>query len=156
MSTTIISLLIFGPLFLYPFSFCPFRLPYLYCFICPVRCAWYRARGIVLLVVLGLNIKKGLFCSQICPFGTIQVLLSKISPNKINSPRFLRSLKYLSLIVIASVVVATKAQQALFVIRWRGLLWGIFLLSMLLSIFNYRFFCNNLCPIKVFNRRKMG
>ncbi|MBU3933404.1 MAG: 4Fe-4S binding protein [Candidatus Omnitrophica bacterium] len=149
----LISLFLLGPLLLYPFSFCPFRLPYLYCFICPARCAWYRIRGVVLLIAVGLNIKRGLFCSHICPFGTIQILLSKISAKKISIPYFFRSFKYIGIALIASVIAISKRPQgAIFIVKLKGFLLATLLLSMGMSIFGYRIFCHNLCPINALSK----
>lgn len=144
----IISLLLLAPFFFGVFFFCPFKIPYLYCFICPVRCLWYRTRGIVLLIALGLNMNRDLFCNRICPFGTIQVLLSKFNLRKIALPPIFGGLKYIAVILIASIAVMTKISQPLFVVKLKDLLWVMFLTSVALSIFSYRFFCHNLCPIK--------
>ncbi len=117
-----------------------------------------------MLIVLGLNLRQELFCSNICPFGTLQRLLFKIIPLKITVPRALRSLKYLSVVVIIFVILITAAPQPMtyrlmglslsqiFVTKMKGLLWGIFLLSMAMGIFSYRFFCYNLCPIKALSK----
>lgn len=148
----LINLFLLGPLLLYPFSFCPFRLPYLYCFICPARCAWYRIRGVVLLIAVALNIKRGLFCSHICPFGTMQILLSKISAKKIPIPYFFRSFKYIGVILIIFVIAATGMPRFSIHARLKDLLFGIFLLSMVASIFSYRVFCHNLCPVNALNK----
>lgn len=155
-----ISLLILGPLFSYRFFLCPFRMPYLYCFICPIRCVWYRIRGWVLLLALGLNIRRGLFCNQLCPFGTIQVLLSKIVCKKIQMPKLIPSFKYIGLVLILLIIMFTKTPVAfgykfigllssqILITKMKWLLLGIFLLGMVLSIFSYRFFCFSLCPFR--------
>ena len=147
----IISLFILAPLFFPVFAFCPFRLPYLYCFICPVRCAWYRIRGLVLLIALGLNFKNDFYCAHICPFGTIQLFLSKISPQRLSLPKFLCSFKYIGLGIIVLVIATTKMPQFIFVTRMRHLFLGVFLLSIIASIFSYQFFCHNICPIRALN-----
>lgn len=160
MKIAVLSLLILGPLFAYPFFFCPFKMPYLYCFICPVRCVWYRIRGFVLLIALGMNIKRDSFCNYICPFGTIQILLSKMVSKKIQMPKLFHSFKYISVVLILVIIMFTKAPVAfgykfiglslsqVFITKIKWLFLGIFLLGMVLSIFSYRFFCFSLCPIR--------
>ena len=168
----ITSLFILVPFLFYPFFFCPFRLPYLYCFICPLRCGYSRIRGIVLLIALGLNLKKGLFCTHICPLGSIQTLLYKIKSPKLSLPHLLLNLKYVGLVLVVFVLLITALPQLLsykiapfghfapfgyfaglsfsqiFVLKMGVLLLGILLLGMALGVFSYRFFCSNLCPLK--------
>lgn len=148
----LISLLVLAPIFFSPFFFCPFHLPYLYCFICPRRCLWYHIRGWVLLVALGMNLKNDFFCQQVCPWGRSQVLLSKIRTRKITLPKFWQSLKYISLICVALIVVLSKSSAPILIIKIRNLLLGIFLFALAMSIINYRFFCSYLCPIRALNR----
>ena len=160
----IVAFFILAPLYFQVFSYCPFRLPYLYCFICPLRYLWSGIRGFVLLVALGLNIRKDLFCAHLCPFGTVQVFLSKISPKKISLPKFFYNFKYVSVILIVLVIAITKVAQLpnhrftalslsqVFIAKGKGVLFGAFVLSMAASIFNYRCFFNILCPITASNR----
>lgn len=150
----LINLFILGPFFFYPFSFCSFRMPYLYCFICPIRCLWYRLRWPILLIAVGLNIKKDSFCNYICPFGTTQALLFKIKCRKAHTPNFLRNFKYIGIFLIAFVVSITiwKGKFLMPVIKLRELIFAIFLLSMAMSVFVYRAFCENLCPVRALNK----
>ena len=156
----IINLFVLAPLFFPVFSYCPFRLPYLYCFVCPVRCIWYRIRGLVFIIAIGLNIKRDLFCTHVCPFGTIQALLSKVCPKKVSLPRSFRIFKYIAMAIIISVIVVTGWPQLLsyrflglslsqlFILKMKNLLSFIFFAGMIASIISYRFFCYNLCPVR--------
>ena len=83
-----IGLLVLGPLLFYPFTFCPFHLPYLYCLICPARCGWGKIRGIILLIILGLNINRDFFCNSLCPLGNLQRLLFRLKLPKFTLPLF--------------------------------------------------------------------
>lgn len=153
-----------GPVFIYPFSFCPFGLPYLYCFICPLRCFAYRIRGIVFLAALGLNFKKDYFCNYICPVGAAQIIVSGIKTKKVLMPKLLNVLKYFGLILIAIILVFTFHSELIgykiagiylgriLVPGLSKILLATFLLSLLISIFNYRFFCHYLCPIKTISK----
>lgn len=157
----IISLLSLTPLFFHVFTFCPFRMPYLYCYICPLRCIWSRIRWVVWIIAIGANIiKKNIFCSYVCPFGTAQVLLYKIKTKKIQLSYYLRSLKYIGIIIITLVIIITKNQELLtykfmqlslnwlFVFKMKDLVFYSFIIAIVTSILSYRFFCHCLCPIR--------
>ena len=153
-SAQLISLFILGPLLFYPFSFCPFRLPYLYCFICPARCNWGRTRWAVLLIVLGLNLKEHLFCNALCPFGTMQALLFKLKTRKFFLPPFMYNFKYIILALIVIVITATALPwlPGHKLVGLRALLLGVLSLSIVLSIFISRVFCYTLCPVRALSR----
>lgn len=154
MIAKLIYLLIFGPYFFYPFSICPFKLPYLYCLVCPTRCFWHHVRGFVLLGIVGLSIYKDYFCSKVCPFGTIQQILFKTGFKKILLPKKLVYLKHVFLVLVTYIIVATKLpelQTVSIAVKLRTPLFTIFILSLVFSLFNYRFFCNHICPIKALN-----
>ncbi|MFH1245608.1 MAG: 4Fe-4S binding protein [Candidatus Omnitrophota bacterium] len=158
------NLFVLGPLFIYPFTFCPFRLPYVYCFICPLKCIWYRLRGIVLVFAVGLNIKNNLFCEHLCPWGAIQRLFFRITPKSINLPGILRYLKYVSLILFIFIIAATKNAEVLsynflgaplsriVLVKLRIFLWITFLSSAVMSIVIYRPFCRYFCPVAALNK----
>ncbi len=153
-TSQLISLFALGPLFFYPFSFCPFKLPYLYCFACPARCNWGRTRWIVLLIVLGLNVKEGLFCNYLCPLGTMQALLFKLKSRKFVLPQFMHNFKYIILALIVIVIMATglPGSPGHKFMGLRVLFLGIFCLSIVLSIFISRVFCYILCPIRALSQ----
>lgn len=156
---TVISLFVLGPLFFYPLTFCPFQLPYLYCFICPARCAGGRARGIILLAVLGLNIYRESFCRRLCPLGTAQALLFKLKLPKFSLPEFARSFKYIILVLTLIALWLTLRPPLLqvsfmglslgriFIASLKSLLIALLLLCLAASVFIYRPFCRNFCPI---------
>ena len=159
----IISFFILGPLLFYPFSYCPFKLAYLYCFVCPAPCAWKRSRWVLLLIVLGLSIKKDSFCARLCPLGRAQSLLFKLKSRKFASFKFMNSFKYFILALIAVVVTVTLMPELLMYKfmglslaqivagRIRDLFLIILLFGAIASIFIYHVFCYNFCPIKAFN-----
>ena len=162
--TRIASFYVLGPFLFYPFTFCPYGLPYLYCLICPRGCYGGHSRGLAFLVILGLNINKQSFCNKLCPLGTLQVFLYKLKTPKLNLPKLLLNLTYISLGILAILIIATLKPEILtqkivgislnkiLVIRLKGLLLWIFLLSIILSIFSFRIFCYNICPIRALSK----
>jgi len=90
----------------------------------------------------------------------MQIFLSKLKVKKISTPRFLRGLKYVGLAIIVLIIIITKNSQAfryeflglslgqIFIARAKNIIFVIFLTGMALSVFSYRFFCHNLCPIR--------
>lgn len=150
-SSRLISLFALGPLLFYPFSFCPFRLPYLYCFVCPTRCNWGRTRWVILLIALGLNLKERLFCNYLCPFGMMQVLLFKLKSRKFVLLQFMHNFKYIILALIVIVIAITCVPELSSAHKFMGsrdLLLGALFLGIILSIFIYRAFCYILCPFR--------
>jgi len=146
----VVSFFTLGPFLFYPFSFCPFRLPYLYCFVCPVRCGWGRIRGIILLIVLGLNVNRDTFCNHLCPMGIAQTFLFRLNSSKLVLPKFMHSLKYitLALIIIAVGVTLAPGMPEYNFIGMKDLFLLILLLGGIMSIFIYRLFCSSFCPIR--------
>lgn len=141
----VISLGAIGPLLFYPVIFCPFRLPYLYCFICYLRCPWGRLRGFLLLGILGLNLKNRFYCSSLCPCGTIQDLQHKAKVKKFILPYWSRNIKYLILGLAISFILATRRYPP-FIIDDRFFLFLIALVFMV-SFFSQRSWCLILCPL---------
>lgn len=154
--TQIISFLALAPVYFPVFAYCPFRLPYLYCLICPNPCLWSRIRGVVLLLALGLNIKQDFFCKLICPFGTLQIMLSKFSPKKIAAAHFFRGLQYIVLAMLLVIIITTAKGQLLGGNLLKNLFLAIFLGSIIFSLFNYRFFCYHLCPVRALSSIGQG
>ena len=147
----IIALLATSAFFLPAFNFCPFRLPYLYCFICPRPCHWHKLRGVVLLVALALNLRKYSFCNYLCPFGAVQKLLFMIKGKKVRLAPGFKYIKFVSLILLALVIWLTR-QEILLAIKVRTLLWLAFLIGISAACFSYRFFCFHLCPVNTLGK----
>lgn len=126
--------------------------------------------GIGVLITV-LIFKKG-FCGYICPFGTVQELLGKITKRKIQVPekvdKYERHIKYL---VLAVILIGTAYTGSLvfrgydpfmtFFHFGKGIFWdysvdefaehivpfGIMILTLGSSIFINRFWCKYLCPL---------
>lgn len=142
----IISLGALVPLLFYPLIYCPFKLPYLYCFICQVRCPWGQLRGIFLLGILGLNLKQRFYCSHLCPCGTIQDLQGKIKTKRFNLPQWSLNIKYLVLGLVITIVLVNR-RNPLFLIDGELFLY-FFALIFVMSFFSHRLWCLIFCPVR--------
>jgi len=121
-------------------------------------------------VMLTVFIFRRGFCGWICPFGTVQELLSKITKKKKlpkNIDRYARYLKYLVLILIL-VFTAIMGELVFrgfdpfltFFHFGKGVLWNpepghlvpfiITVVVLLLAVFIERFWCRYLCPLGAF------
>jgi NapH/MauN family ferredoxin-type protein len=125
------------------------------------------AGGIVATVIF---FKRG-FCGWICPFGTIQELLGKITKKKINIPEKVdKYAKYTKYLVLIAILVATAVTATLVFRNYdpfitffhfgQGVFWGnidttatayiafsILIAILLLSIFIERAWCRYFCPL---------
>lgn len=141
----VISLGAIGPLLFYPFVFCPFRLPYLYCSICYLKCPWGRLRGFLLLGILALNLGRRFYCSSLCPCGTIQDLQRKAKVKKFIMPFWSHRIRYFILVLVVSFILATRRYFP-FIIDGH-IFWFLIGLVFVLSFFSHRFWCLVFCPL---------
>ncbi|MBU4562738.1 4Fe-4S binding protein [bacterium] len=142
----IISLGVLVPLLFYPLIYCPFKLPYLYCFICHIKCPWGKLRGLFLLGILGLNLKKRFYCSYLCPCGTIQDFQGKVKTKRLILPKWSHHIKYLILGLVIAVVLVNR-RNPLFIIDGEVFLY-FFALVFVISFFSHRFWCLIFCPLR--------
>ena len=56
-----------------------------------------KLRGLFLLGILGLKLKKMFYCLYLCPCGTMQDLQGKVKTKKFNLPQWSQNIKYLIL-----------------------------------------------------------
>jgi NapH/MauN family ferredoxin-type protein len=124
------------------------------------------AAGILLLAFF---FRRG-FCGWICPFGTMQELLGKITRKK-HEPKIDRHSRYIKYIILASILIGTAVTGTLVFRKFdpfitffhfgKGILWQynaaemkelivgfvIAIVVLGLSIFIPRFWCRYLCPL---------
>ncbi|MBA2123585.1 hypothetical protein B9J78_01375 [bacterium Unc6] len=141
----IILLVVLGPLLFYPFVFCPFRLPYLYCSICYLKCPWGRLRWFLLLGMLGLNLKRRFYCSSLCPCGTIQDLQRGIKIKKFILPSWGHWVRFFIFGLVFLFILATREYFSFIIGGY--IFWFLIGLIFVLSFFSHRFWCLIFCPI---------
>lgn len=146
----IISLPALLLLLFYPLKFCPFGLPYLYCFICYLRCPWGQFRGYLLVGLLGLNLQKNFYCFFLCPWGQLQDLQHKIELPKLKLPRWVYQGKYFILGVVIVIIFLSYLQSPLIVRLFfsRELFFYILAVVFATSFFIHRPWCNIFCPLR--------
>lgn len=142
----IISFGVLTPFFLWPLSFCPFKFPYIYCLVCPVRCQWGKVRGFLLLGTLTLNLRRNFYCAHFCPGGTTQDLEYRVKSKKIAISKKMKALKYLVLFLVVAAVWGIRSFSSLIIVR--EALFVLLVSALLLAFFDHRFWCKVFCPIK--------
>ncbi|MBU2461987.1 4Fe-4S binding protein [bacterium] len=143
-----ISLLFFYSIML-PISYCPYKLPWVWCSSCSLLwCPGKWLQKPLLFLILGTGLLSGrTFCGFLCPFGTLQEIVSGIS-NRISSSAEAELLspawaKWLFLVVVLWIATGFYTPEFT-AFDWAPLVFGIFLF---LSAFSNRYWCKLACPI---------
>lgn len=145
--------ILFLPLALFPAMRCYFKIPYIFCKICPRKCFWGEITPVIIPSFIFLNLDKRFWCYKLCPFGTLQEYQCKVIKKRICLPKWLQHIRWLFLILtIAIILLSFYAKDSL---QWffRGThhfyIWVtiISLIIFLLAFFIPRFWCNYFCPI---------
>ena len=153
--------IILSPLVLYPIFRCFFKIPYIFCHVCPRKCIFGYLRPYTVPAVLLLNLDKRSWCYNLCPYGMLQDSAYKVKSKKIKLPKFLSHLKYLVLTLIIFLyfkILIGKPQPDLSggiffnyffkdVFSFTLIILIAFVVIFLLSFFIHRFWCNYFCPI---------
>jgi polyferredoxin len=152
---------ILAPLVFYPIFRCFFRIPFIFCHVCPRKCIFGYLRPYTVPAVLLLNLDKRRWCYDLCPCGMLQDSAYKVKCKKIKLPKFFSYFKYIFLLVIIFLffmILVDKPQPDLagggfFNYFFKGMfsfsltILIAFIVIFLLSSFIYRLWCNYFCPI---------
>lgn len=148
--------LLFLPIAIFPAIRCYFKVPYIFCKACPIKCPWGVLAPVIIPSFLVLNLDKRLWCFQMCPFGTIQDYQCKCVKKTVCLPKWLTNIRYLFLVFTLVVVVG------LFInLNWLSWFlkethhlyaWSLTIAAIIfiLAFFIPRFWCNYFCPIGSF------
>ncbi|MCK5283549.1 MAG: 4Fe-4S binding protein [Nanoarchaeota archaeon] len=149
---------VFLPFALIPLIRCYFKVPYVFCRVCPRKCPWGELRPFIVPAFLLQNLDCRFWCFKLCPFGTLQDYQCRISKKRICLPKWVKLVRYVFLAFTVFVVMALifnlgKIEGGFF---FRGnfdfvLPTIIFsFVVLVLAFFIPRFFCNYFCPIGSF------
>ena len=142
------SFILFYPILL-PISYCPYKLPWVWCPSCSLLwCPGKWLQKPILFLILGTAFLSGrTFCGFLCPFGTAQDCVSGIS-NSVSSSQNAKffyhpSVKWFFLMVVLWIAIGLDTPEFI-ASDWAPLVFGIFLF---LSAFSNRYWCRLACPI---------
>ena len=89
---------VFLPLALFPILKCYFKVPYIFCRVCPKKCPWGELRPLIIPAFLMQNIDNRFWCFKLCPYGTLQELQCKVVKKRFTLPKILKNLRYITLL----------------------------------------------------------
>lgn len=160
--TNKVLFILFLPFVLFPVLFCYFKVPYLFCHVCPRRCIFGYIREYIVPFTLIVNIDKRFWCYNWCPVGKIhdsQIVLQKKFHIK-------ASLLYLRLFMLVLIIVSyffmlysattqslTGSTFYIYMFKntytFSAYVFATTTIIFMLGFFIHRFFCNALCPVGV-------
>ncbi len=153
-----LNYIIFLPIVFLPIFRCYFRIPYIFCRICPKKCPWGELRPIIIPFVLLLNTDKRFWCFNLCPLGTLQRHQCKLNKKRIKLPRWLKNIRYIFLlftivIVIKLTIGIRQAKYSLLIGVYHPVILTILIASviLILAFFIPLFWCEYFCPIGSFS-----
>ncbi len=150
------SLVIFFPIFR-----CYFKIPYLFCHVCPRQCAFGYLRPYLVPAALIMNIEKRYWCFYYCPIGTFFDCQARVSPKPLRMPKFVKILPIMVLLFTAAAyfkISADLAQPGTTTNDWytfffmniyapTAMVIGIAVFLIFLAFKIRRSFCELLCPV---------
>jgi spermidine synthase len=155
----LVSFIIFFPVIFYPIFRCYFKIPYIFCHVCPRKCIFGYLRPVLVPGVLIQNVDARFWCYNQCPIGNLQDAQCKRS---LRIPNFLKHI--IRLLVLVLIVVAyfwIKYSRENEVIQGSSFFLYMFqngftfslavlivsIIIFIISFFIKRFWCNYFCPV---------
>lgn len=153
------SFLVLGLVATFPLARCYFKVPYIFCHVCPRQCAFGILRPYAVPLMLVANLRGKFWCSVVCPLGTCQDPAPTIK--RVSLPSLARSVSWLVLLFIIFTYFAVDWSKSrtetpgfdwynfMFLNRY-GITAAVVLSILVFAITSLRWrrpFCNLLCPI---------
>jgi polyferredoxin len=147
--------IIFLPLLILPVFRCCFKVPYVFCRICPNKCPWGISRTFIFSAFLTLNLSGRFWCFYLCPFGTFQECQVQIAKQNFRLPFRAGFLSYpvllltvwmYSLTLLGSQIVAYFAAGYY---EWVGTTVFVALSILAAAFVIPKFWCRCFCPVGV-------
>jgi len=145
--------LLFLPVAFFPLLRCYFKVPYVFCRACPHPCPWGISRVFLFNGFLLLNLAGRSWCDLLCPFGTFQEALSRITRRHWRFSAWFAGTAYAALFAALGFYLAT-------LFRWPWLnffdvgrydflkVTALFAVACVVAAFFVpKFWCRYLCPV---------
>jgi polyferredoxin len=145
--------ILFLPVLLLPVFRCYFKVPYVFCRVCPHKCPWGILRSFAFPAFLLLNLSSKFWCTALCPLGTFQECQAQISPKRFKLPSWIELAAYVVLLLVTGMYLLT-----LFDVSWVKFfemgryawvevsLWVAGLITAA-AFFIPKFWCRYFCPV---------
>ncbi len=154
------------PIIAAPLFKCSFKVPYLFCQVCPTKCPFGHLQSTILSSSVLMNIESRNWCSNVCPVGKLQDSLSMISQNlklkQINLTKHKITYRIINIIgysflafflyTLFSILISPERFTTIISIfqtpRYSLKLGSLIILAIvLLSLYIPRLWCNHFCPV---------
>lgn len=146
--------IVFLPLLLFPLIRCYFKVPYVFCRVCPNQCPWGISRMFVFSGFVLLNLFGKFWCTGLCPFRTIQEWQAQILKRNPKLLSYLNLSVYVMLGLAFAAYLLTLYDPAsalayfgVGVYRWSVATSAILFLIIIAGFFIPKLFCRYVCPV---------
>ena len=144
-----------------PIFRCYFKVPYLFCHVCPRQCIFGYMRPYLVPAALIMNIEKRHWCYHLCPIGTVLDCQARVSGKPWHLPGWIKILPILILLFTAVSyfkISSDLARPTETLLDWYTALFKnsysptliVILITVLMLILAFRIrrsFCETVCPI---------
>ncbi len=151
--------LIFLPIAVFPLIYCYFKVPYLFCHVCPRRCIFGHIRAYVIPALLVMNVENRFWCYNWCPIGKLhdaQHLLGKMRRYQRMGSIF-RYMVLIFIVVTYFLILGAEREfsegGSLYIFMFKNtfsisaiVLWSV-LGIFIIGFFVQRVFCDFVCPV---------
>lgn len=147
--------IIFLPLLILPIFRCCFKVPYVFCRVCPNKCPWGISRTFIFSAFLALNLSGRFWCFYLCPFGTFQECQVQISKQNIRSPFRTGFLSYPVMFITAWMYFLTLYGSQIVIYfaagyyEWMTTTVFVALSILIAAFFIPKFWCRFFCPVGI-------
>jgi len=141
------SYIFLAPVIFYPIFRCNFKIPYIFCHICPRKCIFGHLRPYLIPAILLMNVDKRIWCYNYCPIGKLQKSAFSVKTQKMRLPKFLFNIKYLIFLFVILSYFAFNNYFSKTIYSFSIIVLIIAIILLIMSFFIHRIFCNYICPI---------
>jgi spermidine synthase len=159
-----VGFLFLAPVAFYPVFRCFFRVPYLFCHVCPRLCGFGYLRPYLVPGALIMNLEDRHWCHRVCPIGTLYHCQAGTREKARRRPRLLAwvAVAVLAFTAVAYVKLEWDLEAPPLTHNWYASLYKnryaasgtVIALAVLLLVLGYRWrraFCHALCPVGTFS-----